>query len=67
MHERVFQRTRERWHENLAFGIVPEGGSEASNEDARIGADGGFGVHLHLREMTEEFIVHYPVVELDGK
>lgn len=66
MHELVLHRLRERHDQHLAFRVVPEVGAETADEDAGVGADGGFGVRLETGEVAEEVVVEDALGELRG-
>lgn len=62
MHEWVLERARERGDEDLALCVVTERGSEPTDEDASVRADGCFRVGLHLGKMPQEFVIENAVV-----
>lgn len=64
MYEWVLQRTREGRDKDLLFGVGPEDGGEAAEEDAGIGSDGRLSICLGLSEEAEEVVVEDTVVEL---
>lgn len=66
MHELVLQRLCERHDEHFAFRVVSEIGTQAADEDAGVGADGGFGIGLEACEVPEEVIVEDALGELGG-
>lgn len=64
MYKLVFQRFRKRHDQHFAFRVVPKIRPEAADEDAGVGADGGFGVGLEAGEVSEEVVVEDALGEL---
>ena len=61
MHECVFDCSRKCRDENFGFCVRAERRCEAADEDARIGADGRFGVELGFGEVPQELVIEYSV------
>lgn len=61
----VLQSFCERHDEHFALGIVSEVGSQTTDEDACVGADGGFRIGLEPGEVAEEVVVQDTLSELE--
>lgn len=64
MYEGIFESACKCGYKDFALGVVPERGAEPPYEDAGVGSDGRLGVRLHPRQVSQEIVVEYALIEL---
>ena len=64
MDERVFQSTYERGNQYFSLSVIPQCGTQASDQDTGIRSYGWFKVRLHVGQVAKQVIVEDPVIQL---